>query len=173
MAVIFGHLPENIEPKQCPLPRSRDSPAVVFKERQCVVTVDDASCAGFDHRTIKSLIIHYIWRFWAAFDQLRPVSGLHLGGNMLGQPVDTPARGEMDAPVDAVLKRVPISAELKIDQLQPAVSDQTIIRTRIMMKICMEGSWFGQVFGYDSQFFINSQSRLDSGNLRHVAKRRD
>src|SRR5262249_1434345 len=76
----------------------------------------------------------------------------------------------MDAPVNAIPKRMPVPAKLKIDQSQPAVSDQTIIRAWIVMKIRKERAWFGQVFAYDSQFLINSQSRLDSGNLRHVAE---
>src|SRR5215470_18412153 len=91
MAVIFGHLPKNVEPKQRPLAHRRDSPAAVFEERHGVMTVDDAGCGGFDHRPIKSLIIHYLWRSGAAFDQLRSVSVLHLRWDMLGQPVDTPA----------------------------------------------------------------------------------
>src|SRR5215510_10294547 len=100
------------------------------------MTVDDASRAGFDHCAIKKLIIHHLWRSGAAFDQLRPVSGLHLWWNIFRQPVDTPTCGEMDAPVNAIPKRMPVPAKLKINQLQPAVSDQTIIRTRIVMKIC-------------------------------------
>src|SRR5262245_32027756 len=131
------------------------------------MTADDASRAGFDHRAIKSLIIR---SFGAAFDQLRPVSGLHFGWDMFGQPVDTPARGEMDAPVDAIPNRMPVLPKLKINQLQPIVSDQTIIWTRIVMKICQEWARFGQVPGYASQFLINSQSRLDSNNLRYVAE---
>jgi hypothetical protein len=132
------------------------------------MAVDEASGAGFDYRPIKSFIIR---RFRAAFDQLRPVGSLHPGGYMLGQPIDTPARGEVDAPINAVLKRMPVPAELKIDQFQPVVSDQTIIGTWIVMKIHMEWAWFDHAFGHDSQFFINSQSRLNSGDLRHVAER--
>src|SRR5215510_8509410 len=142
---------------------------MVFEERQCVMTVDDASCAGFDHRPTKSLIIHYLWRFGAAFDQLPPVSGLHFGWNILRQPVNTPARGEMDSPVNAIPKRMPVATKLEINQLHPVISDQTIIGTRIVMKICKERAWFGLISGYASQFLINSQSRLNSDNLRHVA----
>src|SRR5215470_11802771 len=46
-------------------------------------------------------------------------------------------------------KRMPVSAELKINQLQPVVRDQTIVGTRVMMKICEEGAGFGQIFGHD------------------------
>src|SRR5262249_19890121 len=122
-------------------------------------------------RLIKSLVIHYLRRFGAALDQFRPVGGLHSRRNTIRQPVDTPARGEMDAAVNAVLKRMPIPAELKINQLHSVVSNQTIIGARIVMKICKEWARFGHVSGYDFQFFINSQSRLDSGDLRHAAKR--
>src|SRR5262245_48773305 len=75
----------------------------------------------------------------------------------------------MDSPVNAIPKRMPVPAKLKINQLQPVVSDQTIIGTRIVMKICKEWAWFGLISGYASQFLINSQSRLNSDNLRHVA----
>src|SRR5262249_61982827 len=89
-----------------------------------------------------------------------------------GQPVNPPAGGERDPPLNSIPKRMPVPAELKINQLQTVAGDQTIIWTGVMMKIRMEGARFGQVFGYDFQFFIISQSRFDSGNLRHVAERR-
>src|SRR5262245_66484225 len=127
MSVFFGQLPEDIEPKQRPLPHRRDSPAMVFKERKAVMAVYDTSGAGFDHRTIKSLIIRHLRRFGAAFDQFRPVSLLHFEWNILRQAVDAPASGKMDAPINAVLKRMPIPAELEINQLQPVLIDQTII----------------------------------------------
>src|SRR5262245_55969863 len=134
------------------------------------MAVDDTSGAGFDHRPIKPFVIHHLRRSGTAFDQLRPVSGFHLKWNMLRQPVDAPACWEMDAPVNAVLKRVPIPAELKINQLQPVVIDQTIIGTRVAMEICKEESRLSQVFGYDTQLLINSQSWLDSNKLTHVAE---
>jgi hypothetical protein len=40
----------------------------------------------------------------------------------------------MDAPVDSIPERMPVPAELKINQLQPIAGDQTIIWTRIILR---------------------------------------